>query len=82
MHEISIGFSFLCLTAGTIEETPADSLQDLYRSLELASLSPLGDLQISTKMEYKKFFIKRCSDPVVNEKLHQLRILKSTLKVN
>ncbi|KAL8190319.1 UNVERIFIED_CONTAM: Connector enhancer of kinase suppressor of ras 2 [Gekko kuhli] len=31
-------------------------------------------------MEYKKSFIKRCSDPVVNEKLHQLRILKSTLK--
>ncbi|XP_008105517.1 connector enhancer of kinase suppressor of ras 2 isoform X3 [Anolis carolinensis] len=64
----------------TLEEKPADSLQDLYRSLELASLTPLGDLQISTKMEYKKFFIKRCSDPVVNEKLHQLRILKSTLK--
>uniref|UniRef100_A0ABM5FYB3 Connector enhancer of kinase suppressor of ras 2 isoform X3 n=1 Tax=Pogona vitticeps TaxID=103695 RepID=A0ABM5FYB3_9SAUR len=65
---------------GTVEEKPADSLENLYRSLELASLSPLGDLQISTKMEYKKFFIKRCSDPVVNEKLHQLRILKSTLK--
>ncbi|XP_060090044.1 connector enhancer of kinase suppressor of ras 2 isoform X3 [Heteronotia binoei] len=64
----------------TIEEKPADSLQDLYRSLELASLSPLGDQQISTKMEYKKSFIKRCSDPIVNEKLHQLRILKSTLK--
>ncbi|XP_028583358.2 connector enhancer of kinase suppressor of ras 2 isoform X2 [Podarcis muralis] len=64
----------------TIEEKPADSLQDLYRSLELASLSPLGDQQISTKMEYKRYFIKRCSDPVINEKLHQLRILKSTLK--
>ncbi|KAH0624732.1 hypothetical protein JD844_032482 [Phrynosoma platyrhinos] len=64
----------------TLGEKPADSLQDLYRSLELASLNPLGDLQISTKMEYKKFFIKRCNDPVINEKLHQLRILKSTLK--
>nr|XP_060626079.1 connector enhancer of kinase suppressor of ras 2 isoform X3 [Anolis sagrei ordinatus] len=64
----------------TLEEKSADSLQDLYRSLELASLNPLGDFQISTKMEYKKFFIKRCNDPVVNEKLHQLRILKSTLK--
>ncbi|XP_053162511.1 connector enhancer of kinase suppressor of ras 2 isoform X3 [Hemicordylus capensis] len=64
----------------TVEEKPADSLQDLYRSLELASLSPLGERQISTKMEYKKSFIKRCNDPVINEKLHQLRILKSTLK--
>ncbi|KAM6290963.1 connector enhancer of kinase suppressor of ras 2 isoform 2-T2 [Porphyrio hochstetteri] len=64
----------------TIEERTADSLQDLYRALEQASLSPLGEHRISTKLEYKKSFIKRCSDPVVNEKLHQLRILKSTLK--
>ncbi|XP_068035996.1 connector enhancer of kinase suppressor of ras 2 isoform X5 [Anomalospiza imberbis] len=64
----------------TIEEKTADSLQDLYRALEQASLSPLGEHRISTKLEYKKSFIKRCSNPVVNEKLHQLRILKSTLK--
>uniref|UniRef100_A0A803VID0 Connector enhancer of kinase suppressor of Ras 2 n=1 Tax=Ficedula albicollis TaxID=59894 RepID=A0A803VID0_FICAL len=64
----------------TVEEKTADSLQDLYRALEQASLSPLGEHRISTKLEYKKSFIKRCSDPVVNEKLHQLRILKSTLK--
>ncbi|XP_064330429.1 connector enhancer of kinase suppressor of ras 2 isoform X4 [Phalacrocorax carbo] len=64
----------------TVEEETADSLQDLYRALEQASLSPLGEHRISTKLEYKKSFIKRCSDPVVNEKLHQLRILKSTLK--
>ncbi|KAM6439215.1 connector enhancer of kinase suppressor of ras 2 isoform 4-T4 [Rhynochetos jubatus] len=64
----------------TIEEKTAESLQDLYRALEQASLSPLGEHRISTKLEYKKSFIKRCSDPVVNEKLHQLRILKSTLK--
>ncbi|KAM9567513.1 connector enhancer of kinase suppressor of ras 2 isoform 4-T4 [Guaruba guarouba] len=64
----------------TIKEKTADSLQDLYRALEQASLSPLGEHRISTKLEYKKSFIKRCSDPEVNEKLHQLRILKSTLK--
>uniref|UniRef100_A0A7D9NLT4 Connector enhancer of kinase suppressor of Ras 2 n=1 Tax=Xenopus tropicalis TaxID=8364 RepID=A0A7D9NLT4_XENTR len=64
----------------TVDEKPADSLQDLYRALEQASLSPLGDRRLSTKVEYKKSFIKRCSDPVVNEKLHRLRILKSTLK--
>uniref|UniRef100_A0A8C5U138 Connector enhancer of kinase suppressor of Ras 2 n=1 Tax=Malurus cyaneus samueli TaxID=2593467 RepID=A0A8C5U138_9PASS len=64
----------------TLEEKTADSLQDLYRALEQASLSPLGEHRISTKLDYQKSFIKRCSDPVVNEKLHQLRILKSTLK--
>ncbi|XP_036603592.1 connector enhancer of kinase suppressor of ras 2 isoform X4 [Trichosurus vulpecula] len=62
------------------EENLADSLQDLYKALERASLSPLGEHRISTKLEYKKSFIKRCSDPIVNEKLHRLRILKSTLK--
>ncbi|XP_069801245.1 connector enhancer of kinase suppressor of ras 2 isoform X3 [Dendropsophus ebraccatus] len=64
----------------TVDEKPADSLQDLYRALEKASLSPLGEQRLSTKLEYKKSFIKRSSDPVVNEKLHRLRILKSTLK--
>ncbi|ELW67571.1 Connector enhancer of kinase suppressor of ras 2, partial [Tupaia chinensis] len=62
------------------EENLGDSLQDLYRALEQASLSPLGEHRISTKMEYKLSFIKRCNDPVMNEKLHRLRILKSTLK--
>ncbi|XP_018100510.1 connector enhancer of kinase suppressor of Ras 2 L homeolog isoform X2 [Xenopus laevis] len=66
--------------AKTVDEKPADSLQDLYRALEQASLSPLGDRRLSTKVEYKKSFIKRSSDPVVNDKLHRLRILKSTLK--
>ncbi|XP_071994080.1 connector enhancer of kinase suppressor of ras 2 isoform X5 [Engystomops pustulosus] len=66
--------------ANTVDEKPADSLQDLYRALEKASLSPLGEQRLSTKLEYKKSFIKRSSDPVVNEKLHRLRILKSTLK--
>lgn len=76
----SFFFVFL-IAVETIEEKTADSLQDLYRALEQASLSPLGEHRMSTKLEYKKSFIKRCSDPVVNEKLHQLRILKSTLKV-
>ncbi|XP_059013315.1 connector enhancer of kinase suppressor of ras 2 isoform X1 [Mustela lutreola] len=62
------------------EENLGDSLQDLYRALEQASLSPLGEHRISTKMEYKLSFIKRCNDPVMNDKLHRLRILKSTLK--
>ncbi|XP_038955929.1 connector enhancer of kinase suppressor of ras 2 isoform X3 [Rattus norvegicus] len=62
------------------EEKLGDSLQDLYRALEEASLSPLGEHRISTKIEYKLSFIKRCNDPVMNEKLHRLRILKSTLK--
>ncbi|XP_049622738.1 connector enhancer of kinase suppressor of ras 2 isoform X1 [Suncus etruscus] len=62
------------------EQELGNSLQDLYRALEQASLSPMGEHRISTKLEYKLSFIKRCNDPVMNEKLHRLRILKSTLK--
>ncbi|XP_072370173.1 connector enhancer of kinase suppressor of ras 2 isoform X3 [Scyliorhinus torazame] len=65
------------------EPTPekiGDSLQDLYKALENASVSPLGEHRLSTKQEFKKSFVKRCDNPVINEKLHKLRILKSTIK--
>ncbi|XP_078088556.1 connector enhancer of kinase suppressor of ras 2 [Mustelus asterias] len=61
-------------------EKTGDSLQDLYKALENASVSPLGEHRLSTKQEFKKSFVKRCDNPVINEKLHKLRILKSTIK--
>ncbi|XP_074770972.1 connector enhancer of kinase suppressor of ras 2-like isoform X2 [Athene noctua] len=57
-----------------------DGLQELYKSLEQASLSAFGEQRPSTKQEFRKSFVKRCNDPVVNEKLHHIRVLKSTLK--
>lgn len=60
----------------------ADSLGDLYRALERASLSPIGEHRLSTRLEYKHLFIRRCNDPQLNDKLHHLRILQSTLKVS
>ncbi|XP_067895975.1 connector enhancer of kinase suppressor of ras 2 [Heterodontus francisci] len=61
-------------------EKTGDSLQDLYKALENASVSPLGEHRLSTKQEFKRSFVKRCDNPVINEKLHKLRILKSTIK--
>ncbi|XP_051543078.1 connector enhancer of kinase suppressor of ras 2-like isoform X7 [Myxocyprinus asiaticus] len=58
----------------------ADSLGDLYRALERASLSLTGEHRLSTRLEYKHLFIRRCNDPQLNDKLHHLRILQSTLK--
>ncbi|GAA6077058.1 connector enhancer of kinase suppressor of ras 2 isoform X1, partial [Tachysurus ichikawai] len=58
----------------------ADSLGDLYRALERASVSPLGDPRLSTHLEYKHSFVRRCNDPLLNDKVHRLRILQSTLK--
>ncbi|XP_063062417.1 connector enhancer of kinase suppressor of ras 2 [Engraulis encrasicolus] len=63
-----------------LEHRHADSLGDLYRALERASLSPLGDPRLSSRLDYKRSFVRRCNDPLLNEKLHRLRILQSSLK--
>ncbi|NWW41326.1 CNKR2 kinase, partial [Panurus biarmicus] len=73
-------FSFLSENIKEIEEI-TDGLQELYRTLEEASLSAFGEQRPSTKQEFRKSFVKRCNDPVINEKLHHIRVLKSTLKV-
>uniref|UniRef100_A0A674B143 Connector enhancer of kinase suppressor of Ras 2 n=1 Tax=Salmo trutta TaxID=8032 RepID=A0A674B143_SALTR len=58
----------------------ADSLGDLYRALERANLSSMGDHRPSARLEYKRSFVRRVNDPLLSEKLHRLRILQSALK--
>ncbi|XP_035270784.1 connector enhancer of kinase suppressor of ras 2 isoform X2 [Anguilla anguilla] len=65
---------------GQLGHSLGDSLQDLYRALEKASLSPMGERRLCTKLEYKRSFIRRCNNPQLNDKLHHLRILQSMLK--
>ncbi|KAM4040588.1 interactor protein for cytohesin exchange factors 1 isoform 2-T2 [Anomaloglossus baeobatrachus] len=57
-----------------------DEMEKLYKSLEEASLSPIGERRPSSKIELRKSFIKRCKNPSINEKLHKIRTLNSTLK--
>ncbi|XP_060747364.1 connector enhancer of kinase suppressor of ras 2 isoform X2 [Tachysurus vachellii] len=57
-----------------------DSLCDLYRALERASLSPVNEQMPPTRLEYKRSFVRRGNDPLLNEKLHRLRILQNTFK--
>ncbi|XP_070273535.1 interactor protein for cytohesin exchange factors 1 isoform X1 [Myotis yumanensis] len=57
-----------------------DEMEKLYKSLEQASLSPLGDRRPSTRKELRKSFVRRCKNPSINEKLHKIRTLNSTLK--
>uniref|UniRef100_A0AAR2K3C1 Connector enhancer of kinase suppressor of Ras 2 n=1 Tax=Pygocentrus nattereri TaxID=42514 RepID=A0AAR2K3C1_PYGNA len=59
----------------------ADSLGDLYRALERANLAAVNEHRPSTRLEYKRSFVRRCNDPLLNEKLHRLRILQNTFKV-
>nr|XP_046230048.1 connector enhancer of kinase suppressor of ras 2-like isoform X2 [Scatophagus argus] len=60
-----------------IQEKPADELECLYNHLKAARLSPIGQ---SSQRDFRASFIRRCQNDKVNEKLHQLRILSSTLK--
>ncbi|KAJ3588983.1 hypothetical protein NHX12_009833 [Muraenolepis orangiensis] len=58
----------------------ADSLGDLYRALEQASLTPGHDPRPGARLEYKRSFVRRTNDPLLSEKLHRLRVLHSSLK--
>ncbi|XP_074000737.1 interactor protein for cytohesin exchange factors 1 [Numenius arquata] len=68
------------LLAKDQEKCDDDEMERLYKSLEQASLSPIGDRRLSTKKELRKSFIKRSKNPSINEKLHKIRMLNSTLK--
>uniref|UniRef100_A0AAR2KY28 Connector enhancer of kinase suppressor of ras 2-like n=1 Tax=Pygocentrus nattereri TaxID=42514 RepID=A0AAR2KY28_PYGNA len=57
-----------------------DGLEELYHAIEQANLSAIGDLRPTTKQEFRRSFLKRCNDPIINDKLHRVRILNSTLK--
>lgn len=71
----------VCETPKHVCEEP-DPLEELYRSLEQASVSAFGHQRPSTRQEFRRSFVKRCNDPATNEKLHRIRALRSTLKVH
>ncbi|XP_027130345.1 interactor protein for cytohesin exchange factors 1 isoform X1 [Larimichthys crocea] len=58
----------------------SDEMEKLYIHLKEASLSPIGDRKPSTKREFRASFIKRCKNQTVNDRLHLIRTLNSTLK--
>uniref|UniRef100_A0A3Q3M719 PH domain-containing protein n=1 Tax=Labrus bergylta TaxID=56723 RepID=A0A3Q3M719_9LABR len=58
----------------------SDEMEKLYIHLKEASLSPIGDRKPSTKREFRASFIKRSKNQTVNNRLHLVRTLNSTLK--
>uniref|UniRef100_A0A8B9HP80 PH domain-containing protein n=1 Tax=Astyanax mexicanus TaxID=7994 RepID=A0A8B9HP80_ASTMX len=62
------------------EESITDEMEKLYKDLKRASLSPIGERRPSSKREFRASFVKRCKNQTVNEKLHVIRTLNSTLK--
>lgn len=62
------------------DRPPSDEMEMLYLHLKQASLSPTGAVQPTTKHDFRSSFIKRCKDEGINENLHLIRALNSTLK--
>ncbi|CAJ1077680.1 LOW QUALITY PROTEIN: interactor protein for cytohesin exchange factors 1 [Xyrichtys novacula] len=58
-------------------EMPPDEMENLYIHLKTASLSPIGQC---AQRDFRASFIRRCQNDKINDKLHLLRILSSTLK--
>ncbi|XP_028289887.1 connector enhancer of kinase suppressor of ras 2 isoform X2 [Gouania willdenowi] len=57
------------------------SLGDLFRACEEGGVCPLGRApEVRGQLEFKQTFLQRAMDPQLNERLHHLRILSSTLK--
>uniref|UniRef100_A0A3Q0SYP1 Connector enhancer of kinase suppressor of Ras 2a n=1 Tax=Amphilophus citrinellus TaxID=61819 RepID=A0A3Q0SYP1_AMPCI len=57
------------------------SLGDLFRACEQGGVCPLGrGSDAKGQSEFRQSFLRRAADPQLNERLHRLRILTSTLK--
>ncbi|XP_041096512.1 interactor protein for cytohesin exchange factors 1-like [Polyodon spathula] len=55
-------------------------MDNLYDQIKEGGVSLIGSQQLSTMDHFRRSFIKRNKNPVINEKALRLRALKSTLK--
>uniref|UniRef100_A0A671XS48 Connector enhancer of kinase suppressor of Ras 2a n=1 Tax=Sparus aurata TaxID=8175 RepID=A0A671XS48_SPAAU len=63
------------------EEIEGASLGDLFRACEQGGVCPLGrGSEGKDQSEFRQSFLRRAADPQLNDRLHRLRILTSTLK--
>ncbi|XP_059919773.1 LOW QUALITY PROTEIN: connector enhancer of kinase suppressor of ras 2 [Gadus macrocephalus] len=59
---------------------PVDGLEQLYRALEQANVTAMGDPRPCSRQELRRCFAQRTRDPLLNDRLHRVRALRSTLK--
>ncbi|XP_060547443.1 connector enhancer of kinase suppressor of ras 1 isoform X2 [Pantherophis guttatus] len=57
-----------------------EELQSLIKCLKQGGVSLIGKQQVFTREYYRKSFVKRNKNPEINEKVHLVRTLQSTLK--
>lgn len=61
---------------------PVDEMGAMMNSIKEGGVSLTGQEQPFTHDHFRRSFIRRCKNPVINEKVHILRTLQSTLKVS
>uniref|UniRef100_A0A3B3ZLW6 Connector enhancer of kinase suppressor of Ras 1 n=1 Tax=Periophthalmus magnuspinnatus TaxID=409849 RepID=A0A3B3ZLW6_9GOBI len=59
---------------------PVDEMGQMLNNIKEGGVSLMGQEQPFTHDHFRRSFIKRCKNPVINEKVHTLRALHSTLK--
>ncbi|XP_062450347.1 connector enhancer of kinase suppressor of ras 1 [Rhea pennata] len=61
-------------------DSSGEDLESLMQGLKQGGVSLIGRQRFLTEEQYRKSFIKRNKNPLINEKVHLVRALQSTLK--
>ncbi|XP_029316935.1 LOW QUALITY PROTEIN: connector enhancer of kinase suppressor of ras 1 [Cottoperca gobio] len=68
------------VTGGSKGAGPVDEMGMMLNNIKEGGVSLIGHEQPSTHDHFRKSFIRRNKNPIINEKAHTLRALQSTLK--
>ncbi|XP_077193799.1 connector enhancer of kinase suppressor of ras 1 isoform X3 [Paroedura picta] len=66
--------------ASSPTDPAGEELESLIKCLKQGGVSLIGKQQTFTREQYRKSFVKRNKNPEINEKVHLIRTLQSTLK--
>ncbi|XP_069478911.1 connector enhancer of kinase suppressor of ras 1 isoform X2 [Ambystoma mexicanum] len=64
----------------TTADPPVDDIDTLFKCLKQGGVSLIGQERLLTREQFRKSFAKRNKNPVINERVHEVRTLQSTLK--
>jgi len=74
--------SSLRVSSSLWEGGPVDEMGMMLNNIKEGGVSLIGHEQPFTYDHFRKSFIRRNKNPIINEKAHTLRALQSTLKVS
>uniref|UniRef100_A0A8D2J7E9 PH domain-containing protein n=1 Tax=Varanus komodoensis TaxID=61221 RepID=A0A8D2J7E9_VARKO len=77
---VRVSLKNLVVSQFVSQDSAGEELESLFKCLKLGGVSFIGKQQVFTREYYRKSFIKRNKNPEINEKVHLIRTLQSTLK--